>query len=79
MLHRYLSMSAKEKKSMVKNSLVRLLFKIVIFKAELFLFELLKSTNTNIMVLGKEHIESLLEELKFFKKMLMHQLLINIK
>ncbi|CAI9109450.1 OLC1v1009272C1 [Oldenlandia corymbosa var. corymbosa] len=61
---------------LVKHSLLQLLFKIVFFKAESFLMESLKSTNISIAQ-NMHQIQSLLEELKYFKRIVRAKLTRN--
>ncbi|KAL3507265.1 hypothetical protein ACH5RR_032647 [Cinchona calisaya] len=60
---------------MVKNSLLQLLLKIVISKAESFLMELLSKNNATFMDYGKDHIQLLIEQLNFFTLILTNQLI----
>ncbi|CDP11163.1 unnamed protein product [Coffea canephora] len=70
----YVPFDNKITESMFKNSILQFLLKIVIFKAESFLMELLSSFENssgpaeNFMpYIGKGHVESLLEQLNCFK------------
>ncbi|CAI9118357.1 OLC1v1019916C1 [Oldenlandia corymbosa var. corymbosa] len=62
-----LYVSYQPKKKMTKAKVIQLLYKLVIFKAESFLSELLKGRNGESFI-PKHQIESLALELKYFKR-----------